>query len=382
MQLPDREEAIALLHELVRTPPVVTPRAVDRPLVLYGAGNLGKMAKAYFDRIGVPVSMVVDANAAAHRSDPCWQGVRLLAIDDVPKQVRQEAILAICIATSAYMPIAAGLKRKGWTDITPVYDIIEAYRDRHPLGNGWFTGSLDGDAASIGKVLGLWHDDRSRAHHLQFIAWHALRQEWHFNGAEVTTEDRYFIPELLALMHSSERLVDVGAHLGEVTQQFVSHVKGRYRKVTMIEADADNHGACLTVAAQYPDMSVLHCAVGATAGRAEFFSGLGYASQLDPRGGDMMDVKTLDTLCSDPVTYLKLHLEGGELAALQGALQVISTHRPLIAATAYHNRLGLWKLPMWFFENLERYRVLFRLHAWCGTGAVIYALPEERFHKE
>jgi hypothetical protein len=29
-------------------------------------------------------------------------------------------------------------------------------------------------------------------------------------------------------------------------------------------------------------------------------------------------------------------------------------------------------------QTLPRYRFLFRAHSWCGTGAVVYAIPQER----
>jgi hypothetical protein len=29
-------------------------------------------------------------------------------------------------------------------------------------------------------------------------------------------------------------------------------------------------------------------------------------------------------------------------------------------------------------QTLSGYRFLFRNHSWCGTGAVIYAIPQER----
>lgn len=47
--------------------------------------------------------------------------------------------------------------------------------------------------------------------------------------------------------------------------------------------------------------------------------------------------------------------------------------------TAYHNEAGLWPLPTWLMDNLTSYRHYFRLHSWCGTGAVIYCVPEERY---
>jgi hypothetical protein len=50
----------------------------------------------------------------------------------------------------------------------------------------------------------------------------------------------------------------------------------------------------------------------------------------------------------------------------------------VIAATVYHNDDGIWKTPLWMMHSLEDYRFLFRVHSWCGTGAVLYAIPAER----
>jgi hypothetical protein len=30
-------------------------------------------------------------------------------------------------------------------------------------------------------------------------------------------------------------------------------------------------------------------------------------------------------------------------------------------------------------DALPRYRFLFRLDSWCGTGGVVYGIPEERY---
>ena len=73
-----------------------------------------------------------------------------------------------------------------------------------------------------------------------------------------------------------------------------------------------------------------------------------------------------------------MHLEGGELDALKGGWSTLREHRPILAATVYHNDDGIWKTPLWMMENLEDYRFLFRIHSWCGTGAVLYAIPAER----
>jgi hypothetical protein len=88
-------------------------------------------------------------------------------------------------------------------------------------------------------------------------------------------------------------------------------------------------------------------------------------------------IRPLDALGLSP-TFVKLHLEGAELGALKGARQTLVAGRPLVVATVYHNDDGIWKTARWLMETLTGFRFLFRLHSWCGTGAVIYAIPNER----
>jgi FkbM family methyltransferase len=274
------------------------------------------------------------------------------------------------------------LAAQGWHDLVPFYDITEAYRDRHPLGNGWFTGELrPDDVAAIEQVLARWDDDVSRAHHLQFIAWHSLREDWCFEGAPVTTQDRYFIPEVRSALHQREGFLDVGAHHGEVSRAFAGVVDGRFQSIDAVEADPASLavlGREVAAAARVRDrVRVCPCVVSEGQGSAPFFEGLGYASQLSSLGPNKMEVTTLDRLDLRP-TFVKLHLEGHELAALKGGLQMLRRHRPLVATTSYHNRLGLHELPRWLMDHLDGYRFLLRLHSWCGTGAVVYAIPKER----
>jgi hypothetical protein len=77
-------------------------------------------------------------------------------------------------------------------------------------------------------------------------------------------------------------------------------------------------------------------------------------------------------------TLIKLHVEGAELDLLRGARRTLERQRPIVMATSYHNDDGISRLPIWLHEQLPGYRLHFRMHGWCGTGAVIYAIPAER----
>jgi FkbM family methyltransferase len=378
---PGVPQAQALLAQLAEAPCAAGPVALDRPLALYGAGNLGRLARDYLKVVRHDFAMAVDRAADRLAADPQWAGLRVVAPEEVPDDVRRDVRLAVSVVTTPYVPLAASLAAGGFADVVPFYDVAESFRHLHPLSNGWFSPPLaasDRDGAS--DVLARWGDDVSRAHHLQFMAWRRLRQEWTFAGAPVANENRFFIPEIGRLLRGDETFVDCGAHHGEVSLAFAT-VAGGFRQIVAIEPDPfsrarliDNLEAGLSGRGR---IAVLDCALSDEEGEALFHDGLDYASQLSPTGRMHVMRRRLDGLDLAP-TFIKLHLEGTELPALKGARETLLKHRPLLVATVYHNEDGIWRTPSWLMQTLPDYRFLFRAHSWCGTGAVVYAIPHER----
>ena len=158
-------------------------------------------------------------------------------------------------------------------------------------------------------------------------------------------------------------------------------MKGAFRRIVAIEPDGPNRARLQATLRDKlksdARITLRDFALAERDGEAPFHEGLGYASQLAATGSTRIICRALDSLDLAP-TYLKLHLEGGELAALKGAHRTLLTHRPLIAATVYHNDDGLFKTARWLMQALPGYEFLFRIHSWCGTGAVIYGIPNER----
>jgi len=107
----NRDQACQILHEMPKTSYFV-PRKVDKPLILYGAGNLGKMAKEYFDRLKIPIAAVVDMRPGLCVNDPFWKQIVVLP-DDIPHAQRASSLLVICVATSPLSEITAPLRATG-----------------------------------------------------------------------------------------------------------------------------------------------------------------------------------------------------------------------------------------------------------------------------
>ncbi len=155
-----------------------------------------------------------------------------------------------------------------------------------------------------------------------------------------------------------------------------AHAAVDFGGIIAVEPDAGNRAeleSCL--AALAPDIArrivVQNAVLDAAPGDRLFHSGLGYASQLSETGSDAVTTTTLDALCAAQETapgFIKLHLEGAEHDALLGGLETIRRHRPIVAATVYHDADGLYRTAQLLMRSLDTYRFLFRLHGWCGTG--------------
>ncbi|EPF00313.1 FkbM family methyltransferase [Rhizobium grahamii] len=381
--LPDGMTARELLYRINDATCRFSARPLRDPLVLYGAGDMGRLARDYLRAIGRDFAFVVDKNAVALRNDPLWADVQVLHPSEVRDDMMRSALLAVSIATTPFVPLEKALREAGWHDVVPFYDIAESYRDRHPLSNGWFAEKLTSEelARTTNVLLG-WEDDLSRAHHLQFLAWRRLREEWTFEGAPVTGDNRFFIPEVRGCLDAVSVFVDGGAHDGSITAKLIAEAGLRQAAIVAIEPDAKNAAAFSRRLASLDakgaaDVTLLPYALDSVEHERGFHDGLGYASQLSDTGRERVRTVTLDSLALSP-GFLKLHLEGAELNALRGGCETLQQHRPIVAVTTYHNSDGLWRTPEYLMEQLPAYRFFMRLHSWCGTGAVVYAVPQEK----
>ncbi len=195
------------------------------------------------------------------------------------------------------------------------------------------------------------------AHYLRFAAWRLGRQEWDFADAPVVAADRFFIPEITAALRPDERFLDAGAYHGAVTARLLELTEGAVSTVWAMEPDAASRavlqthvdGLPLTLRAR---VNVLDAVIGARTELVRFHDGLAMPSQIAPTGRTLRACAPLDALGLDP-TFIKLHLEGGELAALNGARA-----RPCAGAgrcwrsPSYHDAAGLIETPQWLMANL------------------------------
>jgi hypothetical protein len=126
-------------------------------------------------------------------------------------------------------------------------------------------------------------------------------------------------------------------------------------------------------------MDVRTDVVGDHSGTRRFnASGAGNAA-LSATGGLEVPGTTLDeALAAQHATFIKMDIEGEELAALRGAQRIIRRDRPILAICSYHLQNHLWEVPLLMSELLDRASLALMSHCMDGFDTVCYAIPEER----
>jgi hypothetical protein len=76
-----------------------------------------------------------------------------------------------------------------------------------------------------------------------------------------------------------------------------------------------------------------------------------------------------------PVNYIKLNIEGAELATLEGAQDSIRRHRPILAISAYHAPDHLWRVPELIHAIVPSYKLHLRQQDSGFVETVVYAIP-------
>jgi FkbM family methyltransferase len=156
------------------------------------------------------------------------------------------------------------------------------------------------------------------------------------------------------------------------------YVKGKYKKIYAFEPDLANY---LLIAGEFSscrDVIVENVAVGGADGEAVFDMRGTYGSKLVHNKLDndcFVDVKTikLDSYINEPVTFIKMDIEGAECEALLGAEETIKEHKPKLAISLYHNDDDLTKIPLLVHKIVPEYRFYLRHHSPLYGDTVLYA---------
>ncbi|HWB59172.1 MAG TPA: FkbM family methyltransferase [Chthoniobacteraceae bacterium] len=222
----------------------------------------------------------------------------------------------------------------------------------------------------------LMADEKSRRIFLDI-----LRYRLTFDTALLRQPDaeEQYLPADLPQPKMPFRFVDGGAFTGDTIESLLR--KGvTFESVAAFEPDEQNFLAlCHTArkhAANLGDVSIWPCGLSDATAVAAFCAGRDQASIVAGHGNTHVQLVALDQVL--PVfrpNFIKLDIEGAELAALVGAAETIREHQPTLAVCVYHRPDDLWEIPLYMHELLPRHTIALRYHKYYALETVAYAIP-------
>jgi len=93
-----------------------------------------------------------------------------------------------------------------------------------------------------------------------------------------------------------------------------------------------------------------------------------------------IDVITLNKYCRDNNIFpdlIKMDIEGAELPALKGGIDIIKQCRPQLAISIYHSNEDYINIPLYLKENLVDYTYKLGHYSPYNIETVLYAIPNE-----
>ena len=81
-----------------------------------------------------------------------------------------------------------------------------------------------------------------------------------------------------------------------------------------------------------------------------------------------------DVLAGRKVTFIKMDIEGSEMAALRGAERIIREQRPRLAISIYHKPEDMWEIPSYILQCHPDYKLYVRHYSISDTETVLYAI--------
>lgn len=237
-------------------------------------------------------------------------------------------------------------------------------------------------------------------HHLKDLIWlyeklndyrskkllYAILNNWYqydfatLDGSHEKNYPHYFDLDLLKC--KDEVFVDLGAYIGDTILDFV-HTYGEdsYQKIYAYEISDDTVKFLKQNTSHLSNIEIQQKAIIDENGKMYIGKNCvdASANTVEVSGTEKVETTYLDYDIQEPITMIKMDIEGSEQKALLGAKKHIQNDHPKLMISVYHNLVDIWKIPS-MIEQMCPNTYQFDLRSHGGsifpTEIVLIAIPK------
>lgn len=162
-----------------------------------------------------------------------------------------------------------------------------------------------------------------------------------------------------------ERFLDLGAYNGDTALGFAENCPD-YESILAVEPDKKTFKKLLKNTEALINLTPVNACISDKCETVNFKM-LGGRNSVLGDGKDQIEAVTIDSLQFSP-TYIKMDVEGEEVAAIKGGKETISKNKPKMLISAYHRTDDFITIPKAVFDIRADYKIYIRhfkyLPAW------------------
>ena len=331
----------------------------EKPVVIYGMGDGCEKIMRVCGEYRIPV-------AGIFASDEYVRGHSFLGYPVLRYDEAKQAFGSM-IVLLAFAAFESGLVSK----IKRIAVENELYAPDVPLfGGGLFERRyIKEHRAELEQVYALLADARSRQVFESVLAYKITGCIDYLLACETPKQEAF---DQILRFGPEECYADLGAYDGDTVVEFVRVVNGAYRRIYALEPNPKNFSRLVRGCAGLPEVVSIQKGAWNREETLAFHAKAGRSSAILPGAAQSIEAAPVDDLIEEPLSYIKLDVEGAEREALEGCRRQILAYKPKLAISAYHRNEDLFALPLQISAMRADYRIYLRHHPYIPAWDTVY----------
>jgi FkbM family methyltransferase len=300
-----------------------------------------------------------------------WNGIPVFRRQDVPK----DALVVNCSTSISPVTVGKKLAEAGLRNVLNMHEVIAASEGK--LRKPWFVDQMQDDyrkhKSEWYDLYNLMVDEETRKTLLDIMRFRLSADPVYMMNYSVRPNEQYF-ENFLMIDH--ETFVDAGGFDGATTEVFCSKYP-KYKKVFFFEPSHKSMRLAKERLKDFRDIVFYSEGLSDTSGVLSFDSDAGPASAIKTTDtSSTIKVTTLDEIIKEPVSFIKMDLEGWELNALKGSKNHIIKDTPKLAIAVYHRAKDFRMIKDYILSLGVNYNIYLRHYTEGWSETVIYFVPK------
>lgn len=343
-----------------------------KTICLFGMGALGR----------VTLSILLDNNLNANyifcdnndnKASAIYKGVTCITLKELLALPSDEVL--ILIATVHFDEIYIQLKQLGF------HHIDRILMNKFEVDQYFTSHSIDKIEANLNQVMSLLADQESQRILLKIIEGWMKNPYTPGEYKTIYSPEQYF-PEDIITLTDHEIFIDGGAYTGDTLDDFIRKTNKCFKQIHCFELNTNVYKKLQNkIHKDYFDLKdkIETYPLGLCDSKKTVQYSDEEAASCIGTGALIGQVADLDTVLGDQdVTFIKMDIEGSEIAALKGAQHLIKRCRPTLAICIYHAAADYWNIPLYIKTLVPEYQLYIRHHTDLLIETVCYAIMPKK----